>query len=839
MIPRLAARLLVLPALVLTLMSCGEHPAADPHGSGSEGPGRTRTLPAPSEQPPPDLGSAPRFDLIDQHGERVTEGRFAGYVWVAGFVFTRCAGTCPVITQTMADLQYRLPMLRTDDSFRLVSFSVDPGHDTPDVLAEYAAATGADPALWTFVTGEREALWSLSKQGFKLNVEELPENTAMPILHSSMLVVVDSWGRIRGYYDGTDSAAVAELERDVAYIVSEPRRVMARPDLAYVPWLEERRQAQLERRSQVSVPTDFTFTDRRLESGIGFVHDFTPDGGRAYKPVHYDHGNGIAVADIDQDGFLDLFFSDQVGRNELWRNQGDGTFEDVTDRAGVAVRDRIGVSATFADFDSDGDPDLYVTNVRDGNLLFANDGSGRFEDVTEASGLGHRAHSSGAIAFDYDRDGRLDLLLCNVGVYTSDRRAPVARDGPHADLVYPVGYLDAFAGHMKPERYERNRIFRNEGGLLFRDVSDELEFDDASWSGDAAPCDLDDDGWPDLYLVDMQGHDQFWRNDEGRRFVRASREWFPRTSWGAMGLQVFDFDNDGDQDVYVTDMHSDMIEEVGPEREHEKMTAMEQQPESLLRTNGQSIWGNALFRNDGAGRFTEISDAFGAENYWPWGVATGDLNNDGYVDAFVTCSMNFQYRYQVNSVLLNERGERFVGAEFLLGVEPRRGGRTAKPWFRVDADGPDADHKAVRSERHQGIVEFWDAVGSRAAVVVDLDNDGDLDVVTSDFGSEPMVLVSDLTERRPDLRYVAFRLVGNQSNRDGLGAKVVVTAGDLVQTRHHDGHLGYISHGVTPLHFGLGTASRIDRVEITWPSGRRQVLGNVEVGRTHVIEEPQ
>ena len=152
-----------------------------------------------------------------------------------------------------------------------------------------------------------------------------------------------------------------------------------------------------------------------------------------------------------------------------------------------------------------------------------------------------------------------------------------------------------------------------------------------------------------------------------------------------MGIKVLDFDNDGAMDIFVTDMHSDMSEEVEPGRE--KLKSRMRWPESYLLTEGTSIFGNAFYRNDGNEQFTEISDEIGAENYWPWGLSAGDLNADGYEDVFITASMNYPYRYGVNSVLLNNQGTNFLDSEFILGVEPRRGKRTAAPWFRLDCTG--------------------------------------------------------------------------------------------------------------------------------------------------------
>ena len=196
-------------------------------------------------------------------------------------------------------------------------------------------------------------------------------------------------------------------------------------DLRDTSWLEKLRDAQVKAASGVTAFHDFQFTDRLAESGISFQHRVVDDAGKTYKAAHYDHGNGLAIADVDGDGLTDIYFVNQVGGNQLWKNVGGGKFQDITASAGVAVSGAVGVSASFADIDNDGDADLYVTTVRAGNRLFENDGQGRFRDISAASGLGYVGHSSGAVFFDYDRDGRLDLFLVNVGRYTTDRsRAP-------------------------------------------------------------------------------------------------------------------------------------------------------------------------------------------------------------------------------------------------------------------------------------------------------------------------------------------------------------------------------------------------------------------------------
>ena len=186
--------------------------------------------------------------------------------------------------------------------------------------------------------------------------------------------------------------------------------------------MDARIKAQRETIRQFKVFYDFQFTDKLKESGITFKHRAVPEATSNYMAVHYDHGSGIAVADIDGDGLYDIYFVNQVGGNELWKNMGNGKFKNITDEAGVGLKDRISVGASFGDVNNTGRPDLFVTTVNQGNVLFRNDGNGHFKDVTQQSGLGKAAHSSGALFFDYDRDGLLDLLVCNVGIYTSDQK---------------------------------------------------------------------------------------------------------------------------------------------------------------------------------------------------------------------------------------------------------------------------------------------------------------------------------------------------------------------------------------------------------------------------------
>ena len=584
------------------------------------------------------------------------------------------------------------------------------------------------------------------------------------------------------------------------------------PDIG-VDSLPARKKAQQETVNQFKVFYQFQLTDKVQESGITFAHHIVEDAGRHSKPVHYDHGNGIAVADVDGDGLFDIYFTNQVGGNELWLNLGKGRFKNITKEAGVGLPDRICVTASFADIDNDGDQDLFVTSVRGGNALFENNGHGHFMDIAKEAGVGLAAHSSGTVFFDYDNDGLVDLLLCNVGKYTSDGRWP---DGSY------VGLPNAFFGHLIPSRFEYPILYKNMGHHQFKDVTSEVALRPESWSGDASFTDFNGDGWPDLFILNMQGHDHYFENEGGKKFVDKTDKYFPKTPFGTMGIKFFDYDNDGRIDLFLTDMHSDMMGDRTPSEEKLKTPEKEIMPnEHLGAARDTFIFGNALFHNLGNGKFEEISDRLGAENYWPWGVSVDDLNADGWDDIFISSSMNFPFRYGINSMLLNNRGERFLDAEFLLGIEPRRGGQTHTPWFEVDCSRAGQGNKACEGQK--GEITVMATIGSRSSVMFDLDNDGDLDIVTNEFNSAPQVLISNLTQRKP-IRWLKIVLVGTKSNRNGLGATVRVRAGGNVYMKYNDGKSGYLSQSALPLYFGLGDSKQIDRVEVDWPSGRKQVV---------------
>ena len=228
------------------------------------------------------------------------------------------------------------------------------------------------------------------------------------------------------------------------------------------------------------------FRDVALESGLQFKMAFLPgEQGEKFKTNLYDHGCGVAIADFDGDGLEDIYFCNQLGPNALYHNKGDGTFEDVAQQAGVALGDRICVAATWADYNNDGRPGLFVTSTRGGNVLFKNLGNGKFEDVTlQAFGKVHFGHSQTAVFFDYDNDGYLDLFVTNTAKWTQDKLDPTGK-------YYPGG---AELAELIDSPREYNIIYHNNRDGTFTDVTEKAGMKGQGWSADVAVFDSNDDG---------------------------------------------------------------------------------------------------------------------------------------------------------------------------------------------------------------------------------------------------------------------------------------------------------------------------------------------------------
>ena len=435
------------------------------------------------------LGKVPEFQLVDQDNKPFGTDQLKGQVWVANFIFTTCKSTCPEQTQKMGEILELLKIQEANnpalDGINLISITVDPNTDTPEQLRKYADSNNADLTYWKFLTGSRDEIWDLCQKGFMLPVAEDKENVENPIAHDPRFVIIDRQMQIRGYFNVSDSLGMEKFKTALGLVIPEITppdyfakefegsekitHLAAPPDIATSNWMKKRAADQLAKQDQIKAFVGFSFSDNREQSGITYDPQIVDEQRWRLQVNHYDHGNGVCVCDVDNDGKLDIYFTSQATRNELWRNLGNGKFEDITDSAGVAVNGRVSVSAAFGDIDNDGDGDLFVTTIRGGNLLFENDGSGKFKDVTKVFGVGYSGHSSGAVFFDYDRDGRLDLFVTNVGRYTTEDFDAVRHDSTSSlpadeKLRYFTGAPNAFAGHLIKELDEPSILYHNEGG---------------------------------------------------------------------------------------------------------------------------------------------------------------------------------------------------------------------------------------------------------------------------------------------------------------------------------------------------------------------------------------
>jgi hypothetical protein len=562
------------------------------------------------------------------------------------------------------------------------------------------------------------------------------------------------------------------------------------------------------------------FRDAARESGITFSMRFLPnEQGETYKVNIYDHGCGLAVGDYDGDGFEDGYFLNQMGANALYRNRGDGTFEETTAAAGVGLGDRICVGAAMDDYDNDGDQDLYVTSTRGGNVLFRNNGDGTFTDVTAEAGLTHVGHSQTPVFFDADRDGYLDLFVTNTAGWTTSEYV--------SNQNYYVGRSGLVAMAKSPR--EHNLYYRNNGDGTFTDATKTAGLEGRGWGGDVVAFDYDEDGWMDLFVTNMLGRSQLYRNLGRGRFADVTRTTLGKTSWGAIGSKALDYDGDGRLDLLVTDMHSDMWmthdhspEAIDEDKKYRFVSGAAVDPERGSATEGvvareldivyeDVIFGNTLFKNLGGGRFREVSDEAGMETFWPWGIASGDFDSDGYVDAFIPSGMGYPYFYWRNYLMMNQGDGTFVDRSREEGIDPPSGG--------IHLPG------RIRGKPA--------ACSSRCAVAADFDGDGHLDLMTNNFNDRPYYLRNQF----PAKSYIGFALTGTRSNRDAVGALVRLQAGGRTMVRQVEAAGGYLSRGSKRVHFGLDDLTAVDRVEIRWPSGARQTIERPAINTLHRITE--
>ena len=536
------------------------------------------------------------------------------------------------------------------------------------------------------------------------------------------------------------------------------------------------------------------------------------------------YGNcGLAVGDFDNDGFDDLYVCQPSGLpNRLYRNRGDGTFEDVTQQAGVGVLDNT-ASALFADFENKGLQDLLVV-CGSGPLLFLNQGKGKFELKRDAFKFAKPPQGSftHAAVADYDRDGLLDIYFC---VYSYYQGLDQYR--------YPVPYFDARNGPP-------NFLFRNRGNATFEDRTAEsgLNTDNDRYSFACAWGDAKGNGFPDLYVANDFGRSNLYRNNGNGTFTSVSTEASVEDVGAGMSASWFDFDNDGNQDIYVANMWS-----AAGIRVSEQKAFHGKDPDSIREQYRRHARGNSLYRNLGNGKFENVSEKAGVQmGRWSWSSDAWDFDHDGYPDLYIANGYitgsdqrdlsSFFWRQLVAKSPANETPS--------LNYE--RGWNAINELVRSDYSWSGRERNVLYVNNHDGtFAEASGLVGldfpddSRAFSLADLDHDGRLEVVLKNRNA-PQVRV--LHNAMKDIgQSLSFRLRGNKSNRDAIGAAVTVDAGGHHQTKYLQAGSGFLSQHSKELFFGVGKSSSSLRASIRWPSGLTQRFDNLPVNHRIEIQE--
>jgi enediyne biosynthesis protein E4 len=532
------------------------------------------------------------------------------------------------------------------------------------------------------------------------------------------------------------------------------------------------------------------FVNATIEAGIDFVH-FS---GRRTSQIPEDMGSGAAWGDYDNDGWQDLYVVNIAGpitlsdpevldspaHNSLYHNNGDGTFTEVSREAGVDARG-WGSAAAWGDYDRDGRIDLIVTFYGT-NILYRNNGDGTFSEATAKAGIGGvEGFWTGVSWSDYNRDGWLDFYVTGYLKYESDARKS-------RSLQYQI----ESPASINPSSFdpERNLLYRNNGDGTFSEVSAKAGVANLNGRSLAAAwADFDEDGWPDLYVANDVSDNVLYRNFGDGSFDDVSLMAAVADYRGAMGLAVGDWDGDLDLDLFVTHWLA---------QENALYSSQLSSPSEKKTDSGRPL------------RFRDVADRYGlgqiALNLVGWGTSFFDYDNDGRLDLLV-----------VNGNTLEDRDapRKLIGMRDILFWN----GGAEKGFFDVSSIAGSY---------------FEEELVGRGAAFADYDNDGDVDVFIVNH-SGPGVLLRNESETGNS--WLEIGLKGSKSNTRGVGAVIRVTTPEMALIRELGSQPSYLSQNSSVVHFGLGAAERIDSLEVRWPSGRITTLTDVDPNQKILIDE--
>ena len=532
----------------------------------------------------------------------------------------------------------------------------------------------------------------------------------------------------------------------------------------------------------------------------------------------YGH-NGVSVGDIDGDGFDDLYVCQSAGLpNRLYRNLGDGTFEDITESSGVGLLENT-ACAIFADFDNDGRQDLIVVRAT-GPLLFLNQGSGKFRLKPNAFQFANSPQGTftGAAAADYDRDGWLDIYFCLYSYYQG------------ADQYrYPAPYYAA-------ENGPPNFMLRNNRDGTFRDVTAQcgLNQNNTRYSFCCGWGDFNRDGWPDLYVVNDFGRKNLYRNNGDGTFTDIAPQAGVEDMGAGMSVCWLDYDNDGLEDLYVADMWTSAGERISSQPNFQSKASPE--VHAMYRKHAM---GNSLLRNRGDGTFQDTTALSGAGmGRWSWSSDTWDFDHDGFPDLYIANGMlSGPIREDLNSffwrhVVANSPDAAKPSADYekgwnaineLIRADHTWSGYERNVFYANNRDGTFSDVS--------GAVDLDFVEDGRSFALSDFDHDGRQEVFLKNRNAPQLRLLKNVTDDLPSS--IAFRLRGTKSNPDAIGAAVTIDR----QTKLLQAGSGFLSQHSKDVFFGLGETKGPVSASIRWPSGLVQQLHDLPINHRVWVEE--